>query len=448
MKTRLLIFSLLLSTLSASATPSPSASEATSPVVSTASHETEKPALNVDRQLAYCHSQIHRALNELQQKDGSLNYAMEPRNILGQDKQKGWNCRPATAEEWCGGFWPGILWMDYSVSKDTAVLTAAEGYTAALRHIAYEPIFDHDIGFPMFCSFGKGYDALTQSGDATDRATQRLVKDYRRTICASADSLATLFNPMVGTLLSWPRNVKMFGGHNTIMDNMMNLDMMFWASRNGGNPLLYDLAVAHAKTTMQHHFRPDGSCYHVAVYDSLDGRFIKGVTHQGYSDASMWARGQSWAIYGYTMVYRYTHNPVFLQFAQKVTDVYLRRLGCQPTAQGGLETAGSLIPKWDFDDPDAKASKDASAACVVADALLELCHYVDGVKGQYYKAVAIRMLAELSTPEYLSGKRNVSFLLHSTGHHPAGSEIDASIIYADYYYLEALLRAKKLGVRN
>ena len=388
--------------------------------------------LDVNKQLNYCHTQILRALKDLRQSDGSYDYSKEPRNILTTDKQKGWNCRPATAEEWCGGFWPGILWMDYSLTKDENIEKAAEGYTQALRHIAYEPIFDHDIGFLMFCSFGKGYEATHNA-------------DYKKIIFASADSLATLFNPMVGTILSWPRNVKMFGGHNTIMDNMMNLDMMFWAAKNGGNPLLYDLAVSHAKTTIEHHFRPDGSCYHVAVYDPVDGHFIKGVTHQGYADSSMWARGQSWAIYGYTMVYRYTKNPVFLKFAEKVTDAYLRRLIGHNDDKITTEILSrkDLVPKWDFDDPDPKASKDASAACVVADALLELSQYVGNDKGKHYHDIAVATLAQLSTPAYLSGKRNDSFLLHSTGHHPAGSEIDASIIYADYYYLEALMRLKK-----
>lgn len=431
MKTRLLFVIFLLTALGASARQKKAAAQ----------------SFDAARQLNYCNAQIHRALDLLRRADNTYDFNMEPRNILSSDRQKGWNCRTATAQEWCGGFWPGILWMDYSVSKDTAVLRAAEGYTEALRHIAYEPIFDHDIGFLMFCSFGKGYDALTSAGTASadNERFDTQAAHYKKVILASADSLATLFNPMVGTILSWPRNVRMFGGHNTIMDNMMNLDMMFWASRHGGNPLLYDLAVAHARTTMLHHFRPDGSCYHVAVYDSLDGHFIKGVTHQGYADSSMWARGQSWAIYGYTMVYRYTHNPVFLQFAQKVTDVYLRRLGCRQAEDGSLAVTGSLIPNWDFDDPDTRASKDASAACVVADALLELSRYVGKDKGPYYKDAAMKMLAELSTPDYLSGKRNVSFLLHSTGHHPAGSEIDASIIYADYYYLEALIRAKESG---
>ena len=183
---------------------------------------------------------------------------------------------------------------------------------------------------------------------------------------------------------------------------------------------------------MENHFRPDGSCYHVAVYDTLDGHFIKGVTHQGYSDASMWSRGQAWAIYGYTMVYRYTKDKRFLDFVQKVADIYLKRL---------KETSDDWIPVWDMDDPRGTAApKDASAACVVASALLELCQYVKD--GDRYREDAIQMLRDLSTSRYQSRDKNVSFLMHSTVHHPADSEIDASIVYADYYYLEALLRLR------
>lgn len=377
-------------------------------------------SFQVDQQLQRCHQKVRQALHDLQKADGTLDYTMEPRNILHGDKQKAWNCRKATAEEWCSGFWSGILWMDYGYSHDSIVGQAAEGYTAALRSCVYRPVYDHDLGFIIFCSFGKGYELNHNAL-------------YRQTLLDAADSLATLFRPLVGTILSWPRNVKMFGGHNTIMDNMMNLDLLFWASRHGGNPLLYDIAVTHAKTTMKRHFRPDGGCYHVAVYDTLTGDFIKGVTHQGYADNSTWTRGQGWAVYGYTMVYRYTHEKVFLDFAQKVANYYLSRL-----------PEGDLIPKWDFDDPDPKAPKDASAACVVADALLELQQYVGGQQGQQYREKAVEMLRQLSSPEYFSGKRNDAFLLHSTGHHPAGSEIDASIVYADYYYLEALLRLRNI----
>ncbi|MBM6992936.1 MAG: glycoside hydrolase family 88 protein [Prevotella sp.] len=373
--------------------------------------------------LQYCDAQVQRALKVLSHGDGSYNFSKEPRNILNGDRQKGWNCREAKAEEWCSGFWPGILWMDYGMTHDNAIRRAAEGYTEVLRPLAYQPVYDHDLGFIMINSFMKGYEQ-TQS------------EDYRRVLLAAADSLANLYNPKVGTLLSWPRHVKDYGGHNTIMDNMMNLELLFWASAHGGNRYLRDIAISHAITTMRHHFRPDGSCYHVAVYDTLTGNFLRGQTHQGYADNSMWSRGQSWAIYGYTMVYRWTRDKVFLQFAEKVTDIYLRRL---------RETSDDLVPLWDMDDPRGKAApKDASAAAVVADALLELQGYVGGDKGEYYKEFALQSLAQLSSEKYQSRRRNVAFLMHSTGHHPAGSEIDASIIYADYYYLEALLRAQNL----
>ena len=384
------------------------------------------PTLDVDKQLQYCHKQVKRALAELQQKDGSFDYTMEPRNILKGDKQKGWNCRKMD-RDWCSGFWPGILWMDYQNTKDEAMKKVAEGYTESLNGIAYRPCHDHDIGFLMFCSYGKGYEVNHSP-------------EYKKIILASADSLATLFNPVVGTILSWPRMVEReHWPHNTIIDNMMNLDLMFWASKNGGNKLLYDLAVTHAKTTMKNHFRPDGSCYHVAVYDTINGDLIKGVTHQGYADNSMWARGQAWAIYGYTMVYRYTKNKMFLDFVQKVTDIYIRRL---------KETSDDMIPLWDMDDPRGvkSAPKDVSAACIVADALLELQQYVDKEKCEEYRQFALQSLAQLSTDKYQSGKKNVAFLMHSTGHHPAKSEIDASIIYADYYYMEALVKVKMLGL--
>ncbi len=381
---------------------------------------TTSEPFSAKKQLDYCSAQVKRALKELKHGRADYDFTQEPRNILNGDKQQGWNCRQNTSAEWCNGFWPGILWMTYGYNHDAEVKRAAEGYTAALRHIAYEPIFDHDIGFLMFCSFGKGLGFTSAT-------------DYADVIHASADSLANLFNPMVGTILSWPREVKPRNWpHNTIMDNMMNLDMMFWSASHGGNRLLKDLAISHAATTMRNHFAPDGTSAHVAVYDTISGQLIKRVTHQGYSDESMWARGQSWAIYGYTMCYRWTGKTMFLDFAQKVTDIYLKRL---------RDTSDDLVPLWDMDDPRGlQAPKDVSAACVVADALLDLAGYVGGEKGKIYRQLAIDMLQQLSTEKYQSRDKNVSFLLHSTGHHPNGSEIDASIIYADYYYLEALLK--------
>ena len=390
--------------------------------------QTNTETVDVNKQLKYCSEQVNRAIVLLQQSDGSYNYQMEPRNILSQSDDStmtgpGWTCRPASPEDWCSGFWPGILWMDYAITKDENIRRHAEGYTEALAMLTQRPAYDHDLGFLVLCSYGKGYELTNNPA-------------YKKMMLDAADSLATLFNPTVGTILSWPRHVKDYGGHNTIMDNMINLELLFWASQNGGSQRLYDIAVKHAETTMGNHFRPDGSCYHVAVYDTLSGKFIKGQTHQGYADESMWSRGQSWAIYGYTMVYRFTKDQRFLDFAQKVTNIYLKRL---------RETSDDWVPIWDMDAPDGnQAPKDASAACVVASALLELCQYVSHDKAKEYREAAENMLRDLSTNRYQSGDKNVAFLQHSVGHFPAGSEIDASIIYADYYYLEALLRLKTL----
>ena len=376
--------------------------------------KTSEPAASfADEVLDYCISQTERSLEMLQPYD----YMMSPRNIALGDSV--WHQRPVSKELWTEGFWPGILWYAYEYSQDESILEAAKGYTEVLEFLSQQPAYDHDLGFIMFCSYGNGY---------------RLTGDerYKDIIIATAERLSELYNPAVGTMLSWPREVPTFGGHNTIMDNMINLETLFWAAENGGRPELRDIAIAHADTTMKYHFREDGSCYHVAVYDAETGEFMRGCTHQGYADDTMWARGQSWAIYGYTMCYRFTKDPRYLDFACKVTDVYLKGL------------PEDMVPYWDFNDPMIpNASKDASAAAVVASALIELSGYVEGDKGQQYLDDAKAMLESLHS-NYRSGDINPSFLLHSTGHRPAGSEIDYSIIYADYYYIEALLRLKNL----
>ncbi|OIN57295.1 glycoside hydrolase family 88 protein [Arsenicibacter rosenii] len=372
------------------------------------------PSLNVDAQLNYCVGQATKTVASLPETPPNL-----PRNIL--PGKTNWNYIRYT--DWTSGFWPGTLWYLYEFTKDAKWRAKADSFSRELAPLARQKAIDHDIGFQMYCSFGNGL---------------RLTRNpaYKQLLLASADTLATLFNPKVGTILSWPRSVPNmeWPQHNTIMDNMINLELLFWASKNGGGKRLYDMAVSHAATTMKNHFRPDYTSYHVVVYDRETGRKIKGVTHQGYADHTMWARGQSWAIYGYTMTYRETKDPVFLNFAQKVTDVYLERL------------PADLIPYWDFQAPDIpNAPKDASAAAVTASALLELSTLVqDKTRAKHYRTRAEQMLERLSSAHYQSRSVNDAFLLHSTGHKPNNSEVDASINYADYYYLEALLRLKKL----
>lgn len=374
--------------------------------------------LDVDKALSYCDVQVHRALAELG-KNGEADYSMQPRNILSGEKF--WNCRKVAKEEWTGGFWPGVLWYDYEATQNDTIRVLAEKYTESLKLFSEIPAYDHDLGFLVFCSYGNGY-RLTHN------------PTYRDVIIATADSLATLYNPKVGTILSWPRNIEMLGGHNTIMDNMINLEMLFWAARNGGDRRLFDVAVSHADKTMENQFRPDYTSYHVAVYDTLTGNCIKKCTHQGYADESMWARGQAWAIYGYTVVFRETGDPKYLEFAEKLVDVYLKNL------------PEDYVPYWDFNAPDIpNAPRDASAACVVASALLEMSGFYGNGQGEKYKEAAEKMLCSLSSDKYQSRDTNVAFLLHSTGHWLAKSEIDASIIYADYYYIEALLRLKRIN---
>ena len=367
-----------------------------------------RPASLADEALDYCVKKVASVQERL-----GADYGESPRNIAPGDCR--WNLTPVCQENWTMGFWPGILWYAYEASGDAALETAARGYTEALDFIARQPAYDHDIGFIMFPSFGNGF-RLT--GDPA----------YKEAVLATAERLAALFNPAVGTILSWPREVPNFGGHNTIMDNMLNLETLLWAAENGGDPAWKDIAITHADTTMRYNFRPDGTSYHVAVYDAETGAYQYSCTHQGYADDSMWARGQAWGIYGYTMVYRFTREPRFLEFAQKIADVYLARL------------PEDKVPYWDFCDPEIpNASKDASAAAVVASALLELSTYTDGK----YRADAEAMLRSLYE-NYRAPEGCDSFLLHSTGHHPAGKEIDYSIVYADYYFIEALLRLKNL----
>jgi beta-xylosidase len=369
---------------------------------------------DAENQLDYCNRQIQKTLMEIQGKTGM------PRNI--SDSSTTWNLVPVEIGDWTVGFWPGILWYNYENTKKTDDRNVAIHYTDLLQPLTGLPAYDHDMGFQFFCSYGNAY-----------RLTGNEI--YKQIILNAADTLATLFNPKVGTILSWPREVENRNWpHNTIMDNMINLEMLYWASKNGGNKKLYDIATQHAETTMKYHFREDGGCYHIAVYDTIDGHFIKGLTHQGYADSSLWARGQAWAIYGYTMVYRETQDKKFLRFAEKVTDLYLSRL-----------PENEYVPFWDFDAPNIpNEPRDAAAATVVASALLELSQLEDNeLKAKEYKEMATNMLIDLSSEKYQSGDAKPSFLLHSVGHWPSKSEINASIIYADYYYMEALIRYKK-----
>ncbi|WP_372743934.1 glycoside hydrolase family 88 protein [Lutibacter sp.] len=343
-------------------------------------------------------------------------YDSLPRNI---DKgEKGWNF--VGVKDWCSGFWPGVVWYAYETSGDVYLKEQAEKFTNTIKPIAYTSADNHDIGFMVYCSYGNGY-----------RITGN--ESYKEIMLAAADTLATLYNPKVGSILSWPSQVHKFR-HNTIVDNMMNLELLFWAAKNGENKELYTIAKNHAAVTMKYLIREDNSMFHVGSFNEETGEFLQGYTHQGYANESMWARGQTWGIYGFSIAYRETEAQEFLDTAIKLAEHYIKRL-----PEDG-------IPFWDFDDPKIPNSpRDASAAAVAACGMLELSGLVKDpiLKEKYYNA-ALSYIKELSSNNYLSGDTNQALLLHSTGHYPNNSEVDVPIIYADYYYMEALVRLKKL----
>jgi unsaturated chondroitin disaccharide hydrolase len=370
----------------------------------------EKP-LDTEMYLNFAIDQVYRAL------ENQLDFDEIPRNVP-QGKEY-WETRLFT--DWTSGFWPGIIWYIYDYTGDEGWMRIAYERNFPVAQILQRDYKDHDLGFQFYCSFGNGY-RLT--GD----------NNMKQTIIQAADQLAAMYNPVAGTILSWPWAHNRYATpHNTIIDNMMNLELLFWAAKNGGSPSYYDLAVRHATVTMENQLRPDYSSWHVLAYDTLTGKAVQKVTAQGYADKSMWARGQAWGIYGFTLTYRETGNPEFLETAKKMAQIYIDRL------------PEDHVPYWDFDAPDIPdAPRDASAAAITASALLELSTLVNDTReSKYYRSVAADMLRSL-TKNYLSDGSNVAVLDHSVGHFTENSEVDIPIIYADYYFIEALLRERKL----
>lgn len=326
---------------------------------------------------------------------------------------------------WTSGFYPGILWHTYDATRNDKWKQEAIKRTEVFED--FKTINEHhDIGFMMFPAYGLGYDIGGK-------------EEYKDILITSANSLASRFNPKVGTIRSWSNKMHpRWQQHITIIDNMLNLELLFWAAKHSDDQNLYDIAVKHAETTMKNHFRDDLTSWHVLEYDSISGAILNRHTKQGFADDSRWSRGQAWGVYGYTMVYKETKDKKFLDFAQKITDKYLSLL------------PEDMVPCWDFDVADnPKEEKDASAAAIVASALLDLSTLVESKEDQvrYYNA-ALKMLASLGSENYSGVGKADSFLLHSTGAKSLGHEIDVALIYADYYYIEALSRLKKLKEKN
>jgi rhamnogalacturonyl hydrolase YesR len=321
---------------------------------------------------------------------------------------------------WCSGFFGGSLWYIFEQTKDQKWKEAADKWTMAIEKEQFNT-GTHDLGFMLYCPFGNGY---------------RLTKNpkYKEIMLTGAKSLATRFDPKVGLIKSW-NNWKGFK-YPVIVDNMMNLEFLFWAARESGNKEFYNISVTHADNTLKNHFRPDGSSYHVIAYGE-NGEVLKKGTHQGYADESAWARGQAWALYGYIDMYRETKDKKYLEQAEKIADFYLNNPNLPK----------DKIPYWDFNAPNIpNEERDASAGAITTSALFELSTYVGKAKSKTYFDAAEMMLESLTTPAYKAnlGENNHFILKHSVGAKPLKSEIDVPLVYADYYFLEGLLRYQRL----
>ena len=305
---------------------------------------------------------------------------------------------------WCSGFFPGELWYLYENNPTPELKKYAEMFTDRVEEVK-NITYSHDVGFMLYCSYGNGY-----------RLTGK--PEYKEVMLTGANSLATRFDERVGAIRSWDFNKKIWQ-FPVIIDNMMNLEFFSWASKASGDDRFYKMAVSHADKTMNNHFRDDYSCYHVVSYDTITGVPHKKQTHQGAADESAWARGQAWALYGFTMMYRETGKPEYLNQAKH-------------------------IAAFIMNNPN--MPRDASAAAIMASALIELSQLDKSEEAKSYLDFAEQQVRSLTTPEYLAAKgTNCNFaLMHSTGHFPGNSEVDVPLSYADYYYVEALMRLKKL----
>ena len=323
--------------------------------------------------------------------------------------------------DWTVGFFPGSLWLLAEGTGDGAWRKPAEQFTQLIV-AEQNNTRTHDVGFIVNCSFGNAY-RLTQT------------PAYRAVLLRAAGSLATRFNPKVGAIKSWDRDPSDFV-YPVIIDNMMNLELLLWAAENGGDARWREIALAHADTTLREHFRADASTFHVVDFDPATGRPARKVTHQGIADGSAWARGQTWGLYGYTLMYRFTREARYLAQAEKIAAFLMNH----------PRLPADKVPYWDFDDPKIpQAPRDASAAAIMCSALYELAGFTTSSAARdRYAAFAEEQLRSLASSAYLArpGENGGFLLMHCVGNMPKKSEVDTPINYADYYFLEALLRAR------
>lgn len=348
-----------------------------------------------------------------------LNYELDsfafPRSFSFEDNE----IRKVHSRDWTSGFYAGNLWSIYLITGDEKYKVLARKWTSFIEREKYNNR-THDMGFKVFCSFGRGLE-IDES------------QHYKDVVVKSSETLISRYNENVSSIRSWDFNKDKWE-FPVIIDNMMNLEMLFEATRISKDSVFHKIAVKHANTTLKNHFRPDGSTWHVLDYDPDNGAVNTKVTHQGLHNDSSWARGQGWAIYGFTMAYRYTKDVRYLNQAKATAEFFL--------THKNLPEDG--VPYWDFDAPNIpNEPRDVSAGTVVSSALVELYQYT---KNQKYLDYSKKVLNTLISEEYiLDSDIDAPFILkHSTGNWPKKDEVDESIVYGDYYYLETILRLKSL----
>ncbi len=320
---------------------------------------------------------------------------------------------------WCSGFFPGSLLYIYEHTNDQDVLNIAQK-RLAIQEKEKHYTGNHDLGFMMYCSFGNAYRLFKKPGD-------------KATIDTAAASLTTRYRPQIKSIQSWNKNQNF--NCPVIIDNMMNLELLLWVSQNGGDQRFREVAINHANSTLANHYRPDHSAFHVLDYTLETGRFV-GKNHQGFNDASAWARGQAWGFYGFTMMYRFVKDEKYLQQARDIAQFLLNHPN-MPTDK---------IPYWDFNAPTIpNALRDASAASIIASGLLELSRYTKGKESSNYVDAAKQIIVKLASEEYLAkpGENGGFLLKHGVGFFNANSEVDQPLTYGDYYFLEAMHRYKE-----
>lgn len=322
-------------------------------------------------------------------------------------------------EDWTSGFFPASLWYLYEHTGADKWYNAAMQYTAIQEKMRNHS-GTHDIGFMIYCPYGNAL---------------RLAKNkagIKEILLDSAAALCKRYVPSLGMIRSWDSY-----NNPVIIDNMMNLELLMWAAKNSENPLFDKVAISHADQTNKRHFRADGSAYHIVDYNPFSRKVFGYYAGQGASADSPWARGQSWGLYGFTMMYRESGKKEYLQRAIKCADFLINHPNLPK----------DKIPYWDYGAAEIPyAPRDVAAAAIMASALMELCTFDNVPNAAKYRSIAVQQLLSLSSPAYLApaGRNGNFILMHAVGNLPGNSEIDVPLNYADYYYLEALTRFNKL----